>query len=181
MDPIDTLMDEHRHIEAVLRGLSAWARALGKGTSDGREDLARFVRFIQGFADHIHHGKEEDILFSVMTENGFPRHQGPIAVMLAEHAELRGFTAKMQSLSEQSAPWSEADRRAASQSALAYVELLEPHIEKEDQILYTMAEAQLPPEAMALIARRFEAFEADAENARSKESMAALGRELARG
>lgn len=181
MDPIEMLMDEHRHIEAVLRGLSAWARAQKEGAEDGRAELARFVQFIRGFADAIHHGKEEDILFAVMAENGFSRQQGPIAVMLAEHAEFRGFTAKMDSLSKQAEPWSDADRRAAAQAALAYGEMLELHIEKEDQILYTMAEAHLPPEAMELIARRFEVFEADAANAASKEALSRLGYELARG
>ncbi len=180
MNPIETLMNEHQRILAVLESLSSWARGLSGRADDARAELAEFVAFIRGFADALHHGKEEDILFAAMVERGFPRHQGPIAVMLAEHAEFRGLTEIMLALSESATPWGEDDRKKASRTALAYADLLSSHIEKEDQILYPMAEERLSPADMAELARRFELFEANPEHSSQREQLSLLADRLIR-
>ena len=42
------------------------------------------------------------------------------------------------------APWSATDRERLHAAALGYADLLRAHIQKEDGILYPMAEARLP-------------------------------------
>ena len=91
MDPIDLLMDEHRLILSALDALDGYARRLRRNEPVERGELARFVSFIRDFADARHHGKEEDILFATMVEQGFPREAGPVAAVLAEHEETRAW------------------------------------------------------------------------------------------
>ncbi|HEX9290217.1 MAG TPA: hemerythrin domain-containing protein, partial [Anaeromyxobacteraceae bacterium] len=111
MDAIETLMTEHRLIERACDALAAFADEVRRKSTDDKEELGRFVTFIREFADACHHGKEEDILFAAMVEAGFPRHGGPIAVMLMEHDQGRAHVRVLADLAAQAAPWSVEDRQ----------------------------------------------------------------------
>jgi hemerythrin-like domain-containing protein len=149
MDSIETLMAEHRQILAAIGALEAYAGEVRRGGGDPAE-LSAFVTFIREFADAHHHFKEEDLLFAAMVEAGFPRDAGPIGVMLHEHDLGRGQVRVLAEVAAAAAPWTTADRERLHAAALGYADLLRAHIHKEDEILYPMAEARLPP---ALAAR----------------------------
>ncbi len=160
MDAIETLMTEHRLIERACDALAAFADEVRRKSTDDKEELGRFVTFIREFADACHHGKEEDILFAAMVEAGFPRHGGPIAVMLMEHDQGRAHVRVLADLAAQAAPWSVEDRQRLAEAAYGYAGLLHQHIHKEDAILYPMAEQRLSPEALARVSADCEAYEA---------------------
>jgi hemerythrin-like domain-containing protein len=155
MNPIETLKAEHRLILKVLDALENYATKVQFGVTVKNGDLEHFVAFIRQFADACHHGKEEDILFAAMVDNGFPRDRGPIAVMLAEHAEARRLVGILAIMAEKADAWSDDDRAMITKSALAYVQLLRQHIRKEDNVLYPGAEANLPPEVIKQIGDKF--------------------------
>jgi len=159
MNPIETLKTEHHLILRVLDALENYATKVQFGVAVSNGDLQQFVAFNRQFADACHHGKEEHILFTAMTENGFPRDRGPIAVMLAEHAEGRRLVGILAIMAEKDEAWSDDDRAMITKSALAYVHLLRQHIKKEDNVLFPGAEANLPPEVMKQIGEKFEKFE----------------------
>ena len=154
MDAIETLMNEHRQIERVLDALAAFAKSVAEGGGDDRDELARFVTFLREFADDIHHGKEEEILFAAMGEHGFPTKAGPVAVMLYEHDQGRRLIRILGDRAAKAEPWTEAERDEIAQTSHAYVSLLRMHIQKEDQILYPMAKTRLPASVMDDVARR---------------------------
>lgn len=159
MDPIALLTDEHRLIRHALDALEHYADALTLGRDVVPGDLERFVTFIRVFADERHHGKEENILFDTMVEQGFPREGGPIAVMLAEHDQNRVLTRAMAEGIGREAQWSDAERTKVANAARAYVELLRQHIWKEDNVLYPMAANHLQPGAFEHVAAECERFE----------------------
>ena len=160
MEAIEMLMQEHRLIEKALDAMDGWLATLSpRSGSDDKEELARFVSFIRGFADAYHHGKEEDILFVTMVEHGFPREAGPIAVMLHEHDQGRSLVRVLDGLAQQSATWSEEDHGTLARTVRKFSSLLRLHIQKEDQILYPMADARLPEPAKEEMYRKFQAFE----------------------
>jgi len=159
MDPIRKLMDEHRVIETVLGAIPGYAAAVRRGEADAREDLGRFVAFIREYADAYHHGKEEDMLFVEMTKRGMSNESGPIAVMLADHVEGRGYVATLHEIAGGEGPLSAEEAEAAVQAAGSYMDLLGAHIMKEDQVLYPMAQQMLPPDAMEELAHTFENYE----------------------
>jgi hemerythrin-like domain-containing protein len=154
--PVETLMNEHRLIEKVLAALLGYA---DRPSDAPREDLARFVAFLRGFADARHHGKEEDILFKAMVDRGVPLEGGPIAVMLHEHDLGRGFVSEMAGVSEGDGPLSPDESARAARAARGFVDLLRAHIQKEDQILYPMAEQVIPADEWRRIEARFAEFE----------------------
>jgi hemerythrin-like domain-containing protein len=172
-------MQEHRLIERALDAMEAWVTTLGSGSeSDHKAELARFVSFIQAFADAYHHSKEEDILFVAMVENGFPRQAGPIAVMLHEHDLGRSFVGVLDGLAQQTTTWSEEDYGTLTHTVREFSALLRQHIQKEDQILYPMASARLPEPVKEEILRRFQSFEAQQISSGEHERLHALGATL---
>jgi hemerythrin-like domain-containing protein len=143
MDAIETLMAEHQQILGAIAALEGFAGEVLHGGGDPAE-LAQFVTFIREFADAHHHAKEEDLLFVAMVEAGFPRDSGPIGVMLHDHAVGRQHVGVLAEVARAPSPWTAADRERLHAAALGYASLLRAHIQKEDGILYPMAEARLP-------------------------------------
>ena len=145
MKTIDTLMDEH---QTILRALAA-LEALASDPACAAEPVdthRRLVHFLREFADGLHHGKEEDLLFPAMEAAGIPE-QGPTAVMRMEHEEGRALVKRIAQLSEAD----EIDQGTLAGPALQYVDLLRAHIGKEDHILYPMARRFMSDTAMGAL------------------------------
>jgi len=159
MNAVHVLMAEHRVIESAITALTAYARSIANGSDAPRADLADLVSFLQGYADAHHHGKEEDILFRAMVRNGMPVDGGPLAVMLAEHAEGRRLTGSLAKISANEGEWTTEQRRRLLLDATSYARLLNAHIQKEDRVLYPMATQMLPDDVWRKIESEFAAFQ----------------------
>ncbi len=177
MDPIDTLMEEHRRIEEVLAALARYGRALAAGEAHDREELLRYVEFFRDFADTAHHGKEERILFTALAEHGLPAGAGPIAVMLSEHEEGRSHVRRLAEIGGGTGPLRPEERARAASLAGSFAALLGAHIRKEDEVPYPMSRQVLPPDAWPRIRARFETYES--ENAARHAEIRKPGAELA--
>lgn len=151
---IDTLKHEH---EAITLGLNILARMDQRMNAEhitDIQDLSDLTGFLTAFADTCHHGKEEGILFPAMNAKDASQTQAPVQRMLDEHAEGRGHLAKMQA-----ALRPELNVTAFHEAANAYKALLLAHIEKENTILFPMAERLLSPTEQSDMADAFETYE----------------------
>ncbi len=156
---IQTLMEEHRVIEEVLGSLETFVDRMDAGEEVARDSIRDYADFFRNFADRCHHGKEEDRLFALMGENGFPSEYGPIAVMLAEHTEGRAHVKALFEAGEAPGLLAADDKLQVSRHARAYISLLRSHIVKEDNILYPMALQAIRNEEMEALGEAFELFE----------------------
>ena len=152
-------MREDQLIVEVLASLQAMAERLACGASVPRQDVAEFGRFFRDFADKCHHGKEEDRLFVKMVEAGFRKDSGPVAVMLAEHDEGREEVRGLLRIGTGTAPLSETERGEVVSYASRFVPLLYAHIQKENNILYPMAQNTIAPEEFERLDESCEAFD----------------------
>jgi len=157
---IEVLMNEHRLIEQVLGSLETFALEIEGGLVPERPRLADYGAFFREFADSCHHGKEEDILFQRMTERGFPRETGPVAVMLHEHEVGRGHVSALRQIGDGVGPLTAGENRFILENAGAFIPLLRAHIQKEDRILYPMAVRLLTGPEMDAMETDFATFEA---------------------
>lgn len=157
--PIAILKNEHRLIETVLGSLETCALEVDGGLPLERAVARDYAEFLRGFADAWHHGKEEDILFRRLVENGFPAETGPVAVMLSEHQQGRALVGEIHAVGSGDGAIATADRLAFLSSARAYAPFLRQHIQKEDNILYPMAERLLTAAQFDAMLSDFEAFE----------------------
>ena len=156
---IDMLMHEHRVIEKVLGALLAFAQDLEQDGPAERATLLDFAEFFRNFADKCHHGKEEDKLFAEMARKGFPREQGPLAVMYHEHDQGRAHVRALAGLGTGTEPFSADERARAVEHARSFAALLSAHIVKEDTVLYPMSGSVLSSDDFERLAGEFEAFE----------------------
>jgi hemerythrin-like domain-containing protein len=159
MFPTEQLKDEHTGIKLMLDILAKVCDRLESGERVDQRHLDQILEFLKVFVDMCHHAKEEDILFPAMERAGIPREGGPIGVMLTEHRSGRE---NIRGMSEAAAKLVRGDRSASSQfvqNARSYIELLLEHIEKENEILYPMADSSIPEQTQEELLADFEKVE----------------------
>lgn len=117
--------------------------------------FSQVLHFLRVFADKCHHGKEENYLFVDMVKNGIPNEGGPIGVMLREHNQGREYIASM-SKGVESKEISEFNAAAGK-----YRDLLKSHIDKENNILFVMADQVLDEAKQDDMFEQFERYEED--------------------
>jgi hemerythrin-like domain-containing protein len=157
----DTLRKEHEAILKMLEATERAAETMARGKSVPPQILSGILEFFQLFADRCHHGKEEDLLFPLLETKGLPRQGGPVGVMLHEHTLGRNLIREMADAAQAMEAGLESAPALWSQSALRYVDLLRSHIQKENNILFVMAERLLSDDEQAELAAAFEAVESD--------------------
>ena len=153
------LSTEHKAVLVALETLARVMDALDAGDERAPEHLGQLLDFFRGFVDACHHGKEEGVLFPEMERHAMAPGSGPIGVMLEEHEAGRRC---VRAMAEGLARLRRGDRGALiviRKNAEAYEDLLRLHIEKEEQVLFPMAEELVPSDAAADVVARFDAIE----------------------
>ncbi|HTY80405.1 MAG TPA: hemerythrin domain-containing protein [Candidatus Bathyarchaeia archaeon] len=150
MMPTGVLREEHRVILHALDLLERAADRLDRGAPLPDGWLADLVAWLRGFADRNHHAKEETALFPAMVKAGVPSMGGPIGVMLEEHERGRALLHGLAT----------GDPSARAAAAHEYVGMLREHIDKENGVLFPLADAVLDEAAQRGIGRELESVEA---------------------
>jgi hemerythrin-like domain-containing protein len=159
MKPTDTLKTEHKAIQTMLSILEKMCVQLETEKPVPAEHLEQSLDFFKGFADKCHHMKEEDLLFPAMNQIGFPKEMGPIAVMLHEHTSGRNFIKQMtDAVSNYKSGNSNASKNFIS-AGRNYISLLTEHIEKENNILFEMADMHLTDVQQNFLEKEFHRVE----------------------
>lgn len=156
MKATQQLKDEHEGIKIMLSVMEKISNDLEKGKDMNKEHYAKIIDFIKGFADKCHHGKEENILFPAMVNHGVQNEGGPIAVMLKEHQTGREHIKALSSSFEDFKAGNKSATMGIISSSMDYIRLLRNHIEKENNILFMIADKVLNEAEQDEI---FEAFE----------------------
>jgi hemerythrin-like domain-containing protein len=151
---IDQLRHDHDAILSALKILDKIAAEIDKGSKPGKADLASFIGFLKEFADTCHHGKEEGILFPALAKAGIPEKGGPIGVMLSEHVQGRDSIKTMESSLSPS-----VDYKSFAAAAKEYIAMLRSHIDKENNVLFPMAEQVLDGPRLEGLAVSFDEHE----------------------
>jgi hemerythrin-like domain-containing protein len=159
MKPTEELKEEHKVILRMLKVLEKAAQNLEEGKEVPRDLFKKAVDFIRNFADRCHHGKEEDTLFPMMEKFGIPKEGGPLGVMLHEHTLGRNFVKGMAEAAEKYEKGDKSAIKSLVENARGYAGLLAPHIFKEDNILYPMADRAIPEKEQTILEEKFEKLE----------------------
>jgi len=142
------------------------------------EPWRKALDFIRHFADQCHHLKEEKILFPALEAHGIPNDGGPIGMMLLEHEEGRSYVGAMFDALGKVAAGDPSAQAALVDNAKRYLRLLHEHIQKEDDILFRMAEEVIPEDEQRQILESFETHEADEMGAGVHEKYLKIAAEL---
>lgn len=159
MRPTEQLKNEHEAIKLMMAVLEKICAKLEAKEKVPLDHLSGVVEFIKVFADKCHHAKEEDLLFVAMEEAGIPREGGPTGVMLMEHVMGRGYVRELAEAIEKYKAGDPGASLKIIESARNYINLLTPHIDKENSILYEIADMHLSEEKQKELSEKFETLE----------------------
>lgn len=165
MTATTALRSEHDHILAMLACLRAACAAAGSNDRFDAETFQAGLDFSRSYADAWHHAKEENHLFPALEAEGMPRHGGPIAVMLQEHVQGRSYVRKIAEHLEAASSGDAEARSIVLNYTMAYADLLTGHIQKENGILFNMADQVLPSQVQARLEQDYQTAIPDGANA----------------
>ncbi|WAC08598.1 MAG: hemerythrin domain-containing protein [Thermodesulfobacteriota bacterium] len=158
MKATQQLRDEHEGVKIMLSILKQVCHQLGSTGNLNKEHLEGILEFLKVFVDKCHHSKEEELLFPALVAAGVPA-DGPIAVMLHEHEMGRNY---IRAMSDAYATYMVGDKSSSQgimQNAHGYISLLKGHIEKENTVLFVMADNLLSEKRQDELFEGFEKIE----------------------
>jgi len=158
MKPTVQLKAEHEGVKLMLKILD---KVCGKPEEINTEHFAKILEFLKVFVDKCHHGKEEDLLLPAMIEAGISKEDGIIKFTLLEHVEGRGYIKNMSEAFDQ---FKSSNRQASAKivdNAKKYMALLIKHIEKEESILFPLADKVLSETKQSELEEQFEKLEVE--------------------
>jgi hemerythrin-like domain-containing protein len=134
MMPIGPLMIEHRLIERMIRVIAENVKCIEREARVEQRFIETVVDFIRTYADHCHHGKEEDILFrELKKKNISAAHRKIMEELIQEHVLGRNTTGALVS-AHQKYSAGDAGQLPEITSLLSHlVDFYPRHIEKEDK------------------------------------------------
>lgn len=143
-DITQVMVQEHQLILRMIALLEKNVTLMEQGRFRNWRFFLDAVDFIRNYADRFHHAKEEDVLFVELINNGMPEKQSPIEAMHIEHDQGRTFVRALAEAAEKALAGATGQIPVIAENAGGYIELLREHIDKEDTVLYPLAERILP-------------------------------------
>jgi hemerythrin-like domain-containing protein len=143
-DVTRVMVDEHRLILRMIALVEQNTALMEGGKLRNWQFYLDAVEFIRNYADHFHHAKEEEILFAALIKNGMPEKQSPIEAMHIEHEQGREHVLAIEDATRKALAGEAGQIPLLATHARGYAQLLRGHIDKEDTILYPLAERVLP-------------------------------------
>ena len=150
---VDPLRAEHTVLQVALEVLGQTAGLVARRLPVPPAAVLELVRLISQFGDQEHIAKEEQALVPALHAAGMPLRYGPLALMLLEHQRSRELSREMVRAAGDLG-------RAAAQDAFCgavrdYLALIETHIEREEKLLYPMADQVVAPERVLAVREAF--------------------------
>ena len=171
MNSIEVLMDEHKKIIEFCNSMKSMCCKLIEGEKPDIQLIRECVNFGKKYADHLHHGKEEKILFKVMTEK-----LGPVADKLIRNGMLVEHDLGRLHMNELLEAVDRYDKDPSTLNTLdiitnasGYATLLNRHIGKEDEVVYTFAKRALSPQDKERVEGESREFDDEEENVEDRE------------
>lgn len=158
-DVTRVLVDEHKLILRMIDLLEKNVEQMEAGRFRNWDFYIDAVDFIRNYADRFHHAKEEDVLFKALVANGMPEENSPVAAMLMTHDQGREFVRNMEEAALKAKAGETGQIPVIAENARGYIELLRDHIDKEDSILYPLAERVLPEDVRPRMIEAYDAAE----------------------
>ncbi len=162
---IDLLIKEHLNIIAFTEYMKNCCCAILEGADVNAAQFMECIDFARSYADKHHHGKEEQILFRHMLENPTPATEKLVRNgMLVEHDFGRFHITELEnSLKLYNNYPCTKNRLSIITHAAAYADLLQRHIQKEDNVCFTYAQRMLSSAEKNQIDEQTKIFEKKAE------------------
>ena len=160
--PTDILKEEHQN---VLQKLDALEEVISH--LDKKEEIWPKLKELASFFETdfwVHFTKEEEALFPEI-EKFIPRDGGPTGMMLIEHEDLRNTNKEFQRAVDEYLGDSDSAeiKRMIQEYGSHFIGVLRQHIDKEDNILFMMADMHLDQTQIDKVVKLFHRIESTEE------------------
>ena len=168
MSGIELLIEEHKYVRRMLVVIRKACFKLIETGEINYDDFYNMINFVRNFADNHHHKKEEVFLFNKMVENLGDTGKNIITHgMLVEHDLGRNYMRNLEAALEELKQGNEEAKLDIIANAVSYTTLLDNHITKEDNVIFTYAQRALDKELLKVINE--ECFEYEEKNLHTRE------------
>ena len=169
MNAIELMNVEHKNIKRMLKVVRQCCIGILNGKEMNFDDFNEIIYFVQNYADSHHHKKEEQVLFNKMIENlGVLADKIVKNGMLVEHDLGRLHIKELIAALDRVKAGDNDSKIDVIANAISYTHLLERHIDKEDNVIYTFAQRELDVAILENIDKECLDFEANNNEVKEK-------------
>lgn len=163
MKSIQLLVDEHKNIKRMLKVIREISERIFRHEPVDLNDFDDVIDFVKHYADQHHHDKEEKIFFDEMGKHlGESIVDGPLLAMFSEHDLGRMYISNLIHALDGVKNGKEIKKVDIIANSIAYADLLNRHIDKEDDTIYVYGENNLSEESLAYVEEEMMKVEAEA-------------------
>ncbi len=149
MNAIELMVEEHKNIKQMLKIVRKASLSFLNGDELNYDDFYKMIHFIKNYADSHHHKKEEVMLFNRMVDEIGETAEKVIKYgMLVEHDLGRLYITSLIEALENLKNGNEEAKLDVIANAVSYTNLLDRHINKEDNVVYKFAQRELKNEVI---------------------------------
>lgn len=162
MNPIEILLDEHKLVNRVFFIVENIRDKLTKKDDVPASTFWKLIDFIRGYADIIHHSKEEDILFDYMREKDTAISdvvQQNIAVLIEEHIEALDIANEMHKAVRLYQSGKSKARGNVLKAVNKYLKIMKPHFAMEEDEVFPAMLGVLNQEERDKLKAEFDRFD----------------------
>lgn len=166
---IQLMMDEHQNILKMIKIVRSAMQQFMDHNIIERNDIQDMFDFVKHYADQHHHGKEEIFLFDEMIQEIGPTADKLITHgMLVEHDFGRLYVANTLDALNAYFNGEKEKKIDVISNAIAYGELLQRHIDKEDRVVFTLARRELSEDLIEEMNEKAVVFEEEHQDRKVK-------------
>ncbi len=156
MKPLETLKNEHGLIRQYLDTLEEALKKMREGKRPPRRFFDHAVGFGRGFADGLHHFKEEYVLFVQLAQKLGGEFDGRIESLRHQHETGRDHVAAIAGALDGYEEGDPIKTDEIMRSLTEYIPMLRDHIHTEDHVFFPMAYDELSEEDQKQLQEEFD-------------------------
>jgi hemerythrin-like domain-containing protein len=154
-----TLKTEHQAVCRMLNVLDKSVLKLEQGEQVPLNIFDDVLEFLTIFVDGCHHVKEEEVLFPLLTKSGLPAWVRPITGMLGEHQQARELIERFRQALDHLKAGDKTGQAPLIEVSREYATLMRQHMQKENTVLFMLADKLLNASTQQGVYDRFEDIE----------------------
>jgi len=155
MKPTEDLKYEHKAITLMLNVMSNISNSIKDKKVFYTNDVEKIVDFLFVYVDKCHRNKEEAVFFPALLMTEYPADKMPVELMINEHSLGKGYLDEIVCCVENCKIGSSFSCEKIADCISNYVQLIQNHIQKEENDYFPEANKALSDEAQHEISKQF--------------------------
>jgi len=159
MTPTENLINEHKKINELLDIMSKIALKIKSKDVFYPNDVEEVVKYLINIIENSHHGKEDDVFYPELISSGIPKETAPLSIINYEHLISVNYLKDISSCVVNCKIGNDFSGELLADSLTNYVIAIKNHIQREEEIVFPIANEVFSIEKQNEILQRFEVIE----------------------